>query len=470
MDFQGLTQKFRFLIGIAVLCVFIASSGVSQQKHTASKQQIRARVVSTDGTLLTHTRIHARMAITRVSGSGSISWADRTSTDAEGYFSIDSLLGDPHLQLCIVGVEHSGLLGKTGPFLVHPKQSKVHILLTLNDTPILYPNRTRDEVFIALRKFCKTPPVWAVNPENGHAYKEIYCYDLADALAAAEAEDAYLVALNDSAEEEWIISSFQLGLFWIGLSDVDADGKWSWQSGEPVTYTNWGADVNIEMKHYAFVDFFVNGWMAVADFTNWPIPHRKIWSVILEKPDLPIASSSPTVPKTNTPINHPWEKLYEKDKYGHAYRVNPENGHAYKKIICGSPAEAKAKAEAQDAYLVTINDAAEQKWLSGIFGDGCFWIGLRYDENEEQWQWDNGEPVTYTNWGPKNRFSRSMLSGKPGLMTFLQGILHSVFRVEDGVVMTPWDGAWYAVRPSGIFFKEIEFAIFETDSVPIHVE
>ena len=80
--------------------------------------------------------------------------------------------------------------------------------------------------------------------------------------------------------------------------------------------------------------------------------------------------------------------------------VSPENGHAYKKIKCEDWEDAQAQAAAEGAHLVTINDEAEQKWLQVVFGGEPSWIGLNDIAQEGQWIWDNGEPVTYTNWGP----------------------------------------------------------------------
>lgn len=79
--------------------------------------------------------------------------------------------------------------------------------------------------------------------------------------------------------------------------------------------------------------------------------------------------------------------------------VNPANGNAYKKIQCNSRDDAKAKAEAENAYLVAINDEAEQEWLEELFSyKAFFWIGLNLSEDETSWQWDNGQPLIYTNW------------------------------------------------------------------------
>ncbi len=86
------------------------------------------------------------------------------------------------------------------------------------------------------------------------------------------------------------------------------------------------------------------------------------------------------------------------------WTANPENDHAYKKIQCDSWEDAKAKAEAEGAYLVAINDASEQEWLEAVYSEKAFfWIGLRVPEKDASWQWDSGERLTYANWGAAGR-------------------------------------------------------------------
>ena len=50
-------------------------------------------------------------------------------------------------------------------------------------------------------------------------------------------------------------------------------------------------------------------------------------------------------------------------------------------IHCKTREEAKAKAIAQGAHLVAINDAAEQHWLLEVFGQKR----LSNDETEQRW-------------------------------------------------------------------------------------
>ena len=53
--------------------------------------------------------------------------------------------------------------------------------------------------------------------------------------------------------------------------------------------------------------------------------------------------------------------------------------------------------------LVTINDAAEEKWLKTTFSSTAnYWIGLTDKVVEGQFEWISGEALTYTNWDGNN--------------------------------------------------------------------
>ncbi len=129
--------------------------------------------------------------------------------------------------------------------------------------------------------------------------------------------------------------------------------------------------------------------------------------------------------------------------------VNPENGHAYRKVRCRSLKEARNQAASHGAYLVAINDENEQKWLSGVFGNHLYWIGLSDAKTEGQWVWENGEPLTYSNWGKKGRFPRSTLTTEQ----------------QDAAVMTFVNGLWQAIGPGDLFWRYTKYAIIEKDEL-----
>ena len=63
--------------------------------------------------------------------------------------------------------------------------------------------------------------------------------------------------------------------------------------------------------------------------------------------------------------------------------------------------QAQAEAESLGGNLVSINDADEEAWLKETFGeDEGFWIGINDIDNEGNFEWVSGDPVTYTNWAP----------------------------------------------------------------------
>jgi glucose/arabinose dehydrogenase len=62
------------------------------------------------------------------------------------------------------------------------------------------------------------------------------------AQAEAESLGGNLVTINDAAEEEWIEDTFGTeDKYWIGLTDREVEGQFTWVNGEPLTYTNWAA-------------------------------------------------------------------------------------------------------------------------------------------------------------------------------------------------------------------------------------
>ena len=75
----------------------------------------------------------------------------------------------------------------------------------------------------------------------------------------------------------------------------------------------------------------------------------------------------------------------------------------------GTIFQAEDEAQAAGGHLVTINDAAENAWLTNTFdvytrtqtglSEGHLaWIGYYRESESDPWQWASGQPVTYTNY------------------------------------------------------------------------
>ena len=454
MNLQRL--KLGILVGIVAF-----SFTVVTKVQADNRPRVRARVVFADGTPLVNADIYVVVLGRDFDASGYGGSGGTMQTDAEGYF-VEVLQGDNESQSYEIGVAYHGHLAKVPPFILHEGQPEVHLLLTLDDDRFPIDRWRPDQAYAMLEAFLDPPRVWVVNPANGHAYKRIYCHDVMDARSLAAAEGAYLVSINDEAEDVWIHRIFEPDSFWIGLSDVAEEGQWRWHSGEPVVYTNWETDEkdggNTEMKDYAISDW--GGWQAVAlgdERTHF------VKEAILERTALPLKTQSnkppnaqptgaSTPPDKNTDAQthysvSPWHTLHPFERG--VWAVNPENGHAYMKIWCESLEDANDRAAAEGAHLVAINDEAEQRWLLGLFGNHLYWIGLSDAEKEAEWVWQNGEPLTYENWGSKYKFPRSTLSPEE----------------KDSAVMTFVNGQWHAVGPGDLLWRTTKMAILEKPDI-----
>lgn len=142
-------------------------------------------------------------------------------------------------------------------------------------------------------------------------------------------------------------------------------------------------------------------------------------------------------------------KRNEREKSREAvWIVNPSNGHAYKTIKCEKYENATLKAKSEKAYLVAINDEAEQKWLEAAFFTKTFyWIGLSLPENEQTWKWSDGQPLKYTNW----------LTGKPNFISVHQGT--AAFAMEFS------SKRWIAIEMNNPIRKFVKYAIIEKENL-----
>ena len=220
------------------------------------RMRIRGRVLYEDGTPLIREEISITINLERVqrfNGGESRGGSRMTrdfETDNEGYFVV-YYRGSPATY--VVQMTYQGFTAASEPIILEEGQRYDDLVFKLKSTS----------------KTIKRDSVWIVNPATGNAYKRIQCVNLQDARDQAASENAYLVAINDEAEQKWLEGLFKhRTFFWIGLSIPKNDAQWQWDNGQPLTYTNWrkGQQPNKaedESRTGVALDFYARKWIAI---------------------------------------------------------------------------------------------------------------------------------------------------------------------------------------------------------------
>lgn len=130
------------------------------------------------------------------------------------------------------------------------------------------------------------------------------------------------------------------------------------------------------------------------------------------------------------------------------WKTNPANNHLYTVLSCGNWTQCETKAIELGGHLVTVNDAAENKWLVDTYSTNPNlvqgpWIGLSDADNEGIWKWVSEENISYSNWysgEPNNSFGRSPEGEDYGHILLQTGNWNDIANFSDygGVNQTSW--------------------------------
>ena len=247
------------------------------------RMRIRGRVLSADGTPLRDAEVQFEINQRSANGRLTRSSSGPRNLDADGYFV--QYVEEPAFYTFTVA--YQGQFAESKKILLEDGQRFDGLVLTLRDDPneqsaskavvkpvfkpavlaapkppvkpkVVIPPRGYDPQSAEATQRREREGMWAINPDNRHAYKVIRCKTREEAEARAKAQGAYLVAINDAAEQEWLFEVFGRKTFsddeaaqgwdfkafgregfWIGLTGSAKGGNLYWNTGEPVTYTNW---------------------------------------------------------------------------------------------------------------------------------------------------------------------------------------------------------------------------------------
>ena len=205
---------------------------------------VRGRIVFKNGEPLANTSFKINIDLLGEDGIGGFSFNRSLQTDADGNFVHATNANAPGIYM--LSLNHRGLSAASTPFMVEVGKPYESVVLTLDgnatDLSVPTPDEPQKRRLYRSLNIAYVPGVWIINPANGHAYKWIDCEDREDAQAQAALEEAHLVTITNEPEQIWLEAVFGPGPYWIGLTDVAKEGEWEWDTGEPVTYTNWIKD------------------------------------------------------------------------------------------------------------------------------------------------------------------------------------------------------------------------------------
>ncbi len=274
------------------------------------RMRIRGQVLKDDGSPLRNSRVNLKTKRRYVNG-GSGSGSGSTQTDNEGRFTeyVD------RSAYYTITIEYQGQKAESPELLLEEGQRLDGLTLTLKGVQQAPPNPNifrpqvppapRPAPNMELRRTItqkRREGVWAINPANRHAYKVINCQSPEEALAKATEQKAYLVAINDKDEQQWLLDVYGKENYWIGFTDGMKKDEKKWDNGDPITYTNWDTqkllaapkndgeqDENIGKTYTALIG--VTGkWQQVR--TDNPVANITN-KAILEKKDLVIGAPTP---------------------------------------------------------------------------------------------------------------------------------------------------------------------------------
>jgi hypothetical protein len=185
---------------------------------------------------------------------------------------------------------------------------------------------------------------------------------ISDARSDCESRGAHLVTITSSGENSFVTSLVPGTHAWIGLSDSDAEGTWTWSTGEALSYSNWNTgEPNDAAPGEDYAEITSSGrWNDLP--TSWNIPYICEWE--------PHGGAM-------------WD--------GREYR-----------FFSASQAwtEADEDCEVIGGHLVSIADASENAFVDSLSSVSHVWIGLNDVGTEGVWEWTDGETFGYSNWNP----------------------------------------------------------------------
>ncbi|XP_022109148.1 macrophage mannose receptor 1-like [Acanthaster planci] len=187
---------------------------------------------------------------------------------------------------------------------------------------------------------------------------------------------------------------------WIGISIQATPGLYEWSDGSPVTYTNWGqAQPDSSMGQCVSIN---SGAPAAGYWYNTACSLSLPYVCESARPGYStMAPPGPVTNPTNIGCAAGWIG------YGsYCFRVFEANTDGEKLTWNQARTFCQEQTDDSQGDLASYHSSDEEQYLINSFlaqsPDNLYgyWVGLNDQANEGGFQWSDGSPVEYENWGP----------------------------------------------------------------------
>lgn len=228
------------------------------------------------------------------------------------------------------------------------------------------------------------------NPANGHRYYLVDVSSYADFVLEASTLSGYPVVINNAAENAWVTANVAAlasanAFVYIGLTDEAEEGRMAWSGGVRDTYRNWTpGEPNNSTANSAGGEDYVQ----INRLTG-------LWNDIRNPSAFGITVG--IVEVGGGTVGDP-AGIYA------GPIINPATGNSYYILTPSAAGNAQRFASNLGGHLVTINDVAEQDWITwnvaNISGTTTTMnIGLNDLDLEGTYVWTSEQASAYRNWG-----------------------------------------------------------------------
>ncbi|KAM5158318.1 macrophage mannose receptor 1-like [Mantella aurantiaca] len=227
----------------------------------------------------------------------------------------------------------------------------------------------------------------------------LYCYfvgeeisKFTEANSTCIAHAAFLMTVEDRFEQAYLTNLIGLReekYFWIGLSDMEEKGTFKWTTKERVLYTHWDADMPGRKEGCVVMRTGNKGglWDVINCDKKAKFVCKKLAQGVTPPP-IPTTTAEPKCPTGWTTDHH----ISSCFKYYTRQRMELKTWF-----------EAREFCQAIGGDLASINSKQDEDTLFTMLHQRSyihvFWIGLENRDPDEGFQWSDGSPLVYQNWG-----------------------------------------------------------------------